>query len=493
MSFVDTLRTGLGWLALEEPKSDLQVRQERMMAIRGEKIETRAIDSFTTYPGLTEQLLAVQGLTSRPWRTPSIGEALGVPAIQSAVSLIASTIGMLSVQGFRNGALMDEAPKVIARPDPDFTPYEFYSGTGYCMASRGEFVWWIANRDSDGLASALVLVPPAELHVEENRKNRRRPVYTWGNLVSTRYSPANPEGQFVHKKYATAEPMALRGAGPLQLGQAATSVQVEAQGWAANFFIEDGGHPSILIKSATPLGESAWLGDPSDDPAVLLARREHEAEILLNAWMSKPHNTPRVVDPGIEDVKEFGANPQGAQMLEARQHGNGDAARMFRIPGSLLEYAVAGSSLTYQNLEGEFTKFVRTCLQPLYLEPIEQALSDLLPRSTAARFAVKGFLRADIKTRFEVHKTAIETGIYDAAYAQQEEGIIAGDVEYQPIPFAPPSAIPAPMQLRTAPTEIRCDGRRMLRGILTDCGKRLAPDWRGKCPRCKKEYPAVAA
>ena len=42
---------------------------------------------------------------------------------------------------------------------------------------------------------------------------------------------------------------------------------------------------------------------------------------------------PKVWDPGIEEVQEFTQNPQGAQMLDSRDHQTGEAARLFGIPG----------------------------------------------------------------------------------------------------------------------------------------------------------------
>src|SRR5688500_2455690 len=56
------------------------------------------------------------------WRRVSVREALGVPAIHRSVVLISSTTGMLSVQGYRDGALMTDAPLLIKRPDPYETP-----------------------------------------------------------------------------------------------------------------------------------------------------------------------------------------------------------------------------------------------------------------------------------------------------------------------------------------------------------------------------------
>ena len=428
----------------------------------------RALSADPDSPvGVLQRLTASS--RTREWRVPSVNEALGVPSIHRCVTLISSTTGMLSMQGYRNGELVD-APPLAARPDPFRTPGEFYAGTAANMAKYGEFVWWIASRDSDGRASALVNVPLRELKVDDNKSNRLFPIYRWGNVTSTRYSPANPTGQFVHVMYPLSEPFALRGRGPLQLCDAATSVTVEAQTWAANFYAE-GGNPSINLH----------------DPAELTA---DEAEDLRSQWISTPANTPQVTSGGLE-IREVPGNENGAQMLEARQHNNGDSARMFGIPGSLLEYQMPGSSLTYQNLEGEFTKLVRVCLQPLYLEPIEQAMSDLLSRSTTARFNVKGFLRADTFTRFRVHKLAIDTGIYDQAYAQREEGIIPGDVEYASVPAAPPAAVPTsiprPRQISTeAPVEareVRCPKGHLLAELA-------APPYRFTCFRCKASVAA---
>jgi phage portal protein BeeE len=410
---------------------------------------------------------------------PTVAQALGVPSIQRAVSLIASTTGMLTMQGFRNGELMAEPPKLISRPDPDETPYQFYSMTAAQLAKYGEFVWWIASRDSDDLPNALINVPLAELRVEKNKDNRRFPKYKWGSIEGTRWTPANQTGKFVHKKYPIGEPMALRGEGPLQLGQIAVSISVESQVWAANFY-GGGGHPSDIIKHAGQLDPTLRDEMGEVDPVNGLS----EADRLKAQYAARDPNTPLVIDQLIESINAGKIDEAGAQMLEARLHQNGDAARLFGLPGKFVEYVQSGTSLTYQTLESAFTDLVKTCLQPLYLEPIEQAMSDLLTRSTAARFNVKGFLRADIKTRFEVHKTAIETGIYGAEYAQTEEGIRPGDVEYAPIPFAPPAARPTLVPKAASlpePKEVRhqCGTRTRFLGTSRGGSEHY-------CPHCKQ-------
>jgi phage portal protein BeeE/phage FluMu protein Com len=416
------------------------------------------------------------------WRRVSVREALGVPAIHRSVAIISSTTGMLSIQAYRNGVLMSEPPSLVARPDPFETPGAFYGGTAADHAKYGEFCWWIASLDSDGKAASLVRVPLYELTVEENLDNRLRPTYRWGSKTGTRYSGANPEGRFVHVKYPLSEPFALRGEGPLQLCGVANSVAVESQNWAGNFYGE-GGYPSVLIKKAgiispTKLDPTDWLPmDPADPDYETTGRSE--ADLLRDQVVGRPNNTAMVIDDSISSVEYKQPNEAEAQMLDARQFNNGDAAREFGIPGPLLEFQQPGGSLTYQNRTELKGQLLEMCLMPLYLEPIEQAMSDLLSRSTVARFNVKGFLRADIKTRYDVHSIAITSGIYDPAYARKEEGIEPGDVEYAPIGFSPPAAIPSAIPRFASLREPRCPSCNKL------VAKTLGPGSEVECPRCK--------
>src|SRR5262249_14544208 len=137
-----------------------------------------------------------------------------------------------------------------------------------------------------------------------------------------------------------------------------------------------------------------------------------------------------------------------------RDYQNGDSARMFGIPGALLEYSSPGSSLTYQNIQQVLDEFTRVCLWPQYLEPIEQAMSDLLTRSTICRFNTGALLRSDPLTRAQVYNLLIPLGVMSVEQAQQQEGILPGDVERAPVPFSVPQAIPVklPIQANTSVT-----------------------------------------
>ena len=197
------------------------------------------------------------GSRTTPYTPPSIREAMGVPAIQRCVTIISNTTGMLPIQGFRNGSLMPEPPRVIVRPNPFQTQRDFYRDWAYALATRGDAIHWIANTDDDGYPSALYLIPPQEVTVEQNPNDRLFPKVRWGTVEGTWWSPITRSGRFLHSTYLM-EPGALRGVGPLQMSGAAVSVSVESQEWAANFFA--GGNSSTIIKHAAELSPQRGRG-----------------------------------------------------------------------------------------------------------------------------------------------------------------------------------------------------------------------------------------
>lgn len=414
------------------------------------------------------------------WFQPSVREALGVPAILRCVTLISNTAGALSMNGIRDGVTVapSERPRLIVRPNPLTTPRVFFRDTAHWKATYGESWWWVAKRDSDGLAMSLVPIPPYEVKVEDT-DDPFRPNIFWRNKKM-------PRGDMYLDTLMPDPHNPYRGIGPLQLCGAALSAAVEAENWAASFYSE-GGYPSIVMRTMTGFED------------------EQDAILFKEKWKSNPPNTPQVVQ-GMDDIQNFPVDEAGSNMLNARALSFGQAALMFGLPGSMVEYVQSGASLTYQNVGQRFDDFVKGCLWPNYLEGTEQTMTDLLPRAWVAEFETDRFTRPDPKTRAEIHALNITSGVYDVAYARKVEGIDPGSIETAPIPQAPPAAMPPRMETRAAaepaspapPTQLRCDGMKRARraGIvsLETCGRLLSETgvFVGRCPRCKKEYVAAA-
>lgn len=374
----------------------------------GRDLEARSIDSFADSPGLTEQLAAAQGIRLTPWRARGIREALGTPAIGRAVELIASLVGQLPLRSYYDGQLETPSPRIVARPDPFQSSRDFKFGIAWNMASRGTAVLYAAAVDNERVPLSILNLPIHECQIEWDARKIERVVKWRGREL---------ERERVRVIRLDAVPGEAWGSGPLQRTGAAVSAAVEADEWAARFFAENG-------VTATHLHSQAKL--TSD-----------EADAIADRWKEKTSSV-RVTSGGVLTAAPLGTTPRDAQLMDARMFGRGEAAVMFGMPGKLLEYAMSGSSLTYQNIGELLTEFARVTLIPLYLAPIEETLTDFLVRRRTVVFDVDQLQRPDPKTRFEIHKTAIETGIYDAEYAAIQEGIRPGSGATAPVPAAGP-------------------------------------------------------
>jgi HK97 family phage portal protein len=370
--------------------------------------ELRAIDQWQALPTIDQQLLAIQGASDKPWAPLSIREALEVPAVFRAVTLLANLTGALTPVAYRNGAqlALADTPKVITRPDPFRTPRDFYRDTAWNLATRGEAVWYVAARDGAGDPLVLINVPLAELTIEWANRNLGIRSYAWAGVE---LDPSD-----VRHITFVCEPGSPRGVGPLQLCGAALSVAAEAAEWAANYFAGGGVPPIVLVPKVPTTPDQAAL--------------------LQSQWIERAvPGMPRVA--AQVEVHPLSVSAESAQLNESRLASRGEVAVMFGMPGHLLEYSAGGSSLTYQNLGAVGDELVRFTLAPNYLEPIEQTLSDLVSRTTAVRFDVQGLMRADHMTRANIYRSALgpATPWLTAAEVRTAEGIEAGGVEYAAI------------------------------------------------------------
>jgi HK97 family phage portal protein len=427
----------------------------RLLLPPREDFQTLAVN----FPDLEAQAARIWARTAGPraWRPASIPEALGVPSILSAVSLISGTVGRLSMEAYQNGTLIldqTKTPRLIVRPNPRSTPREFFMLTAFYQATRGEFWWWVAHRDVDGNADALYPVPPWEVTVKPNPADRMSP-YIYVPWIKG----AVPNQDMRHQIYLPdpRDPTGTRGVGPLQMAGAAVSVAVEADAWAGNFF--SGKLPSIVGSTDQDLDENDLVA-------------------LDQQWSAKANNLPRWLSLGME-LKEPPYNAQKAQLTESRQFQVGEVSRMFDMPGPLLEYQMSGSSLTYRNEADIWTDFQQRCLSPHYLEPMQQEISDLLVRSISAKFNTWELTKADQLTRFQVYESGItKSGMLTVEDARRMEGLDPGDVNFAPVPQSPPSANVVPFKAASL-SDVRCQ----------NCNKHLAdtagPGWSTTCPRCK--------
>ena len=84
--------------------------------------------------------------------------------------------------------------------------------------------------------------------------------------------------------------------------------------------------------------------------------------------------------------------------------------------------AESGSSLTYSNVEQEWSQFADFTLNA-YVQPMKDALSMVIPRGQTIDFGWDSFRRSDTKTRMETYKIAIEAGVMTVDEARSRENM----------------------------------------------------------------------
>ena len=195
----------------------------------------------------------------------------------------------------------------------------------------------------------------------------------------------------------------LHGTSPLMAIEPALARILAAELYAGAFF-EAGAVPPITLRFDGTLTDA-------------------DATAVQDRWIANNHAHKPAVLPKGWDLKESGADPQAAQLLETRRQGALEIARGLGIfPAELLLVEVGGSSLTYQNIAQALMSLLKVTVQPLYLAPVEEVLSDLLPGTQSARFSTGEVERLDTAARWSAYETGLRAGFLELAQVDRWEG-----------------------------------------------------------------------
>lgn len=127
------------------------------------QLEERTLDPSASYPDIDAALFARQrGLTNGI--APTVREALGIPAVNRAVTMLATTAGSLDLNAYRAGERLIPDPPLIARPTKGAPPGRFTRDSVFYMACYGEVIWLTTERYAeDGAPASVVPVPPTRI------------------------------------------------------------------------------------------------------------------------------------------------------------------------------------------------------------------------------------------------------------------------------------------------------------------------------------------
>jgi HK97 family phage portal protein len=139
-----------------------------------------------------------------------------------------------------------------------------------------------------------------------------------------------------------------------------------------------------------------------------------KATVLQDRWRAKLQGIDSAFDVAVLDngtkFQQLSMSPSDAQFLETRKFSVTEIARLFGIPGWMINDQEKSTSWG-TGMEQQFTAFVILTLKP-YMQRMEQRITRevLDPRSEKAEFKVEGLLRGDSQARASFYNAGITGG-----------------------------------------------------------------------------------
>jgi len=180
------------------------------------------------------------------------------------------------------------------------------------------------------------------------------------------------------------------GLSPLDLLREPIGLAMAGEAYAARYF-ENNGAPGGYLKHPKALSSTAHTR--------LLEWMKENHQGVMNA------HKPNIFEEGMEWV-QVGLDPEKMQMVFTRQFQVIDIARAFRVPLHLLNELTKPSYASIEQMSLEFITYER---MPDFVKFEKRVDLQLIsPRNDEffAEFMLEGFLRGDIKTRYEAYSKA---------------------------------------------------------------------------------------
>jgi HK97 family phage portal protein len=313
--------------------------------------------------------------------------ALSIPAVWSAVRLRANVIGSLPVGVFRDGPdglprrlPGSAAPGVLQQPSAQFDIVSWLHASQVSLDMRGNSWGRIVARDPRTfLPTQIELVHPDDVGVRVLRDG----------TVETTFAGRVVPALDVWHEMQNEVPGDVIGMSPISAAARSLGINLSALDYGQGFY-DDALTPSALLSSDGPIDED---GARIVKRRVLATQKGREPLVLGGNWR----------------YQQLSVNPAEAMFLEVMRYGDVDVARLFDVPGELIDANTSGSSVTYANREQRVQDLLAFRLGPAIARR-ERALSRLTVRGQYVKLNIAGLLRGDLMTRYKSYELGLRNG-----------------------------------------------------------------------------------
>lgn len=336
--------------------------------------EERSID-LSRYAALWNESYGI-GYTPVP---VGVSQALTNAASSACIDTLATSLSALPIDVVRETSdrrvKVTPEPALIRRPSNLVSRDVWLYQLMFSLLTDGNAFGEIVTYQGT-YPSGIELYDPAT--VTDRRLIDGRPTVVIGGERRSLY----PFGDVWHVPGPFPRPGTPFADSPVTRARSTIGAAIAARDFGSRFF-GDGGHPTALISSKTPIDDVQARALKDKFLATMGATRE-----------------PIVVQGDIS-YDQISVDPTDSQFIELQQFATEEACRFWRVPPSMIYAATSGQSVTYANATQADLAYLKHSLEG-HLVRLETAFTDLLPRPQVVRFNRDAFLRSDPDGRSQI-------------------------------------------------------------------------------------------
>jgi HK97 family phage portal protein len=367
-----------------------------------------------------------RAITSVPWnvgddpiRAPVVtfDRAATFAAVFGCWRYLGDQIATLPLKGYRDlgdrREHMTNLPQLFQRPAAQGTLVDWLFRAVIAMASRGNAVGLVTDRDGFGYPTGVEWTDPDDWRVDDQppQGSVARPVwYYLGRRV--------PGDQIVHIPWFPV-PGKVWGLSPMGAYAATVQAALGAQEYSAGWFAGGGSPPGTYKNEALTLDEEAV------------------AEIKAKLVASLRTRTP-IVHGKDWTYSPISINPEESQFIESQRLGATQIAAIYGVPPEKVG-GETGGSLTYNTVELNQIAAQTDAVRP-WVSKLEAKFFTMLPERQYVRFNMDAPARVDVETRHRVYQIARNIGLRSVNELRELEDL-------EPIPAAQGGDVYTPLPL----------------------------------------------
>lgn len=305
-------------------------------------------------------------------------------AMWACARVVADAVSTLPVdlmQGNGDAAVpIDPLPLMLQRPSAYADRVDWLSQVIVSLLTSGNAYGIIASRDRMEYPTQINLLAPGAITAEIDADTGRK-IYRGhnGKIVSS---------ELVWHRTGLVWPGDVVGLDPVTYFVRTITLGLEAERYAADYFT-NGAHPTAVATTDQQV---------TQDQAETIKKR------IKRAVASR--DVP-VFGAGIE-LKPWQGSPNDSQLGETIRMNAAMVCAIYGVPPEKIGVSMGDAgSVTYANREQRAQDFLNDAVNP-WLVRMERSMSEWFPRGKFVKFNTGGFLKSDLKTRYESY--AIATG-----------------------------------------------------------------------------------